>query len=707
MLALIYLWSAIVLGDLLCRRFYRFTSIFHRWAAAILVGIFLSTWFTYLAGLAFAHTGQALLFADLLFFVTALGAIFWLSKKAPKVSTIAPRAPGSSTWDWITLGALFAAACVLLLGTLYVNKQGRIRLCGMETGDFGPQAAIVQGFAGGRSFPAELTRYASQPAEFLFFFQAGNLEFLGLNLAWSVDVLSLLVLMSVLALVITLGELLFNSRLVGRLGATLFFFHGSLRHLTNFLAWGRPDSDQNQGFWKQVAFVNHRHLSLALGIFLLVLIFLIDRYRQRSSAATPSDARIALAQSKRRHDWNQLKKSFVSRFILSARPAPTPVKSLVFSALLVAALPPWKVPLLIATVVVLCCLFLAYGSWWPSRAKAAAMLGRLLAGTVTACILVAGVIDLSAVYSDSRIDINYEKEPLVKGLGYRNSVIYKIPGAPVTAFEGGHGNGRGQFDSPRGIATDRAGNIFVADTGNGRIEKFSPGGVFLTTIGTKGTGHGQLGEPSGICIDRVGNIYVAEVASNHRVQKLAADGKFIAEWKGPAPGFYGPRRTAIGPDDSVYVVDQGRPRIVKFSPDGRVLATWGSGGSNEGQFADHTSVAVDWTANKVYVADPRNKRVQVFDPDGRFLTTWPVPEWGQPQGFEDLVIDSNRERLYASSANMSWILVFDLHGNRIATLTPTPPDKLEGASGLALTKDRLFVVNATSARVSVINLQNR
>ena len=52
----------------------------------------------------------------------------------------------------------------------------------------------------------------------------------------------------------------------------------------------------------------------------------------------------------------------------------------------------------------------------------------------------------------------------------------------------------------------------------------------------------------------------------------------IAEWKGPAPGFYGPRRITVGPDDSVYVVDQGRKRIVKFSPDGQVLASLGQQG---------------------------------------------------------------------------------------------------------------------------------
>ncbi len=126
MLALIYLALALYLGDLLCRRFYRFVSTPHRWAAATLVGLMLGTWFTYLAGLAFAHTADALLWADLLFFVVASGAIFWLSRKVPKVDMIAPRAPGSPRWDWITLRALFAAVCVLLMGTLKLFIMVRV-----------------------------------------------------------------------------------------------------------------------------------------------------------------------------------------------------------------------------------------------------------------------------------------------------------------------------------------------------------------------------------------------------------------------------------------------------------------------------------------------------------------------------------------------------------------------------------------------------
>jgi DNA-binding beta-propeller fold protein YncE len=275
--------------------------------------------------------------------------------------------------------------------------------------------------------------------------------------------------------------------------------------------------------------------------------------------------------------------------------------------------------------------------------------------------------------------------------------------SPTNTFQGGKGIGSGQFDSPTGIAVDGTGNVLVADTNNSRIEKFSATGTFLGILGTKGTGRGQLRNPIGIAVDRMGNIYVAD-ASNHYVQKMAPDGTVVAEWKGPEPGFYGPRRIAIGPDDSIYVVDQGHNRIAKFSADGEVLATWGRKGNGDGQFNDPTSVAVDPTTNNVYVADPINKRVQVFDSTGRFVTKWSVPEWGRPVGFEDLAIDPQTRRLYASSAHISTVFIFDLNGTEIGSLMPKPPDKLEGPSALALFDRKLYVLNTTSNRVSVIDL---
>jgi len=262
-------------------------------------------------------------------------------------------------------------------------------------------------------------------------------------------------------------------------------------------------------------------------------------------------------------------------------------------------------------------------------------------------------------------------------------------------FDGGRGAGKGEFDSPTAMAVDGNGNILVADTGNGRIEKFSPTGDFITSMGL-------FEAPSGIAIDLSGNIYVAEIGSKHSVQKLDPEGKFIAEWKGP--GFYGPRRIAIGPDDSIYVVDSGHNRIVKFSSDGQLLASWGSEGSGDGQFKGVSSVVIDPINNKVYVADPLNRRIQVFDTNGKFLTKWSIPEWGQTLGLEDLAIDSQTGRLYASSAHMNSVLIFDFAGTRIGSLTPKPPDKLDGPSALTLVNRKLYVLNMTSNRVSVIDL---
>jgi DNA-binding beta-propeller fold protein YncE len=108
-------------------------------------------------------------------------------------------------------------------------------------------------------------------------------------------------------------------------------------------------------------------------------------------------------------------------------------------------------------------------------------------------------------------------------------------------------------------------------------------------------------------------------------------------------------------------------------------------------------------ANKVYVADPRNQRIQIFDSNGKFLTQWSVPEWGPPYGFEDLAIDTARNRLYASSTHMDALLVFDLNGTRIGTVMPKPPDKLEGPSALALANRKLYMLNMGN-RVSEIDL---
>lgn len=138
------------------------------------------------------------------------------------------------------------------------------------------------------------------------------------------------------------------------------------------------------------------------------------------------------------------------------------------------------------------------------------------------------------------------------------------------------------------------------------------------------------------------------------------------------------------------------------------MTAWGSQGQGDGQFVEPAAVAVSEKNQHVYVADPRNKRIQVFDTGGKFMTKWPVPEW-QPTSwlFHDLLIDQQAERLYATSPTTDEVLIFDLDGKRIGELKAKPPDKLEGASALALANGKLYVLCTFADRVRQIDLQGK
>jgi DNA-binding beta-propeller fold protein YncE len=85
-----------------------------------------------------------------------------------------------------------------------------------------------------------------------------------------------------------------------------------------------------------------------------------------------------------------------------------------------------------------------------------------------------------------------------------------------------------QFSSPNGISVDPAGNVYVVDAGNYRIQKFDSKGIFITKWGTSGTADGQFSSPNGISVDPAGNVYVVD-AGNYRIQKFDSKGIFITK----------------------------------------------------------------------------------------------------------------------------------------------------------------------------------
>src|SRR5436309_2955805 len=84
---------------------------------------------------------------------------------------------------------------------------------------------------------------------------------------------------------------------------------------------------------------------------------------------------------------------------------------------------------------------------------------------------------------------------------------------------GSFGSGDGQFNTPVGVATDAAGNVYVADFYNPRIQKFTSTGTYLTQWGSFGSGNGQFGAPVGVATDAAGNVFVADT-ENNRIQKF-------------------------------------------------------------------------------------------------------------------------------------------------------------------------------------------
>jgi hypothetical protein len=371
MLALVYLGTILVLGACICRRFYRLSSLAHYLAASFLVGLVLSTWATYLFGLALAWSSKPLLGANILFFALAGLVIYKLRPRSVLDPNIWPSRPsGSAFWDAFLIGCFVLAGCYLMFGTLWL-KDGTARMAFVVWNDFGPNLSLMQSFAMGNNFPTEYPHFIGEPIRyhFLFWFQAGNLEFLGLNMAWALNLLSVLCLLAMLILIMTLGELLFHSRPVGRLGAVLFFFPTTLSfipflhsqhslaqaakaivHLNHWLVSGYHYKAEDWGTWSLSIFYVQRHFLAAIGVLLLALIFLVGFFQQRWCICPPTRRKAGIAkasetespiiEAKTGHD--EMASSSTETPLAPHEKFPRQIASFVFTGFLLGLLPLWN-----------------------------------------------------------------------------------------------------------------------------------------------------------------------------------------------------------------------------------------------------------------------------------------------------------------------------------------------------------------------------
>jgi DNA-binding beta-propeller fold protein YncE len=182
------------------------------------------------------------------------------------------------------------------------------------------------------------------------------------------------------------------------------------------------------------------------------------------------------------------------------------------------------------------------------------------------------------------------------------------------------------------VAVDSQDRAFVFNRGDHPLMVFDRDGTFLESWG-----EGLFARPHGITIGPEDCVYCTDDL-DHTVKKFAPDGRLLLTLgtsgrpsdtgatsidyrtirRAGAP-FYFPTNVAIGLNGEIFVTDgYGNARVHKFSPDGKLLLSWGEPGSEPGQFHVPHGIAID-RSGVIFVADRENSRIQMFSPDGEFL----------------------------------------------------------------------------------------
>lgn len=219
-----------------------------------------------------------------------------------------------------------------------------------------------------------------------------------------------------------------------------------------------------------------------------------------------------------------------------------------------------------------------------------------------------------------------------------------------------------KFGRVSAVATNSAGEVFVFHRGT----KADP----LIVFDAKGNylrswGKGTFGSPHGLRIDKDDNVWVTDTV-NHQVMKFTGKGELLMTLgtKGVAGAddhtFNRPTDVAFAHDGSFYVSDgYGNSRVVKFSRDGKYLFAWGRRGTAPGEFNTPHTIVVD-SKDTVYVSDRENNRIQIFDRDGKFLRQW--THLGATQGMS---MTANDELWIVTHRNNIENITYDTLAGRI------------------------------------------
>lgn len=280
------------------------------------------------------------------------------------------------------------------------------------------------------------------------------------------------------------------------------------------------------------------------------------------------------------------------------------------------------------------------------------------------------------------------------------------------------------LNAPRSIAAGRDDDLYIADSRNHRILHIDSSGNLLQEWGTfadLAVGDAPLGtlnEPWGVAVGPDGSVYVTDTW-NHRVQKFTATGKPIKAWgtfgqplpEDPASNgyFWGPRGIAVDSEGRVFVADTGNKRIIVFDSNGNYLTEFGTGGFDPGQFDEPVGVAVS-DDGTVFVTDTWNQRIQSFIPSEGTgdvfytpLLQWDVNGWfGQSLDNKPFIAVGGDNHVFITDPESYRVIEFTAEGEFVRTWGDfgTGPEHIALASGIAVdSSGAVWVTDAGNNRI--------
>jgi sugar lactone lactonase YvrE len=341
----------------------------------------------------------------------------------------------------------------------------------------------------------------------------------------------------------------------------------------------------------------------------------------------------------------------------------------------------------------------------PVRGRGISRRMKIVGAAVIALIALAGIVAYQALSTKS------SGSPAATGTspGRAHPTAVTGTGGVVTRQWGAAGSQQGQFNHPRGATLDARGNVYIADSGNNRIQQFTSSGAFLRTWGQNGAAATRLNAPRGIALDKQGNLYVADTGNN-RIVKFGPSGSVVAAWGRSGSGkveFRGPTALTIV-HGNIYVADTGNNRIQVLTPSGSFLGCWGQQSMCVGaQFSHPAAVAVDRLSD-LFVADAGSNHIQEMTLTGDLVNSWGSKGSGpgELRSPEGVSLDG-AGNVYVADTGNDRIEKFDSNGNFLSQWgqSGTGPGMFNGLTAVRSDPHgNLYVVDTGNDRVQVLSI---